>query len=227
MAESVREMDEMAKACPACLLGGDYKLRKVWEQYSGPSPLTGRAANAYAGIAMLFNVSGLIQEGIGATRSFELDESLESADREPEPVAGSVELLRTKTGVLVRAHLKLVEPETCSRCLRPLEETVPIEFEEEFQLTVDVRSGEALERELDEEDFRIDENHILDLTEAIRQYREASEAMQPLCKPDCLGLCPRCGRDLNAGPCGCEMTPVDSRWSALAALLPSSETEGK
>ena len=176
---------------------------------------------------MLFNVSGLLQEGIGATRKYDLEGVLESEDRAPEPVTGTVELLATGTGVLVRAHLRLVEPETCSRCLKPLEETLPIEFEEEFQSTVDVRTGHPLKSEADDEVFKIDENHLLDLTEAIRQYREASAVMQPLCRPDCRGLCPRCGKDLNTGDCACTAAPVDSRWSALAGLLPKSDSEGK
>ena len=176
---------------------------------------------------MLFNVSGLEQEGIGATREYELDDALVSQERGREPVTGSVEFMRTNRGILVRAKLRLVEPETCSRCLQPLQETLPIEFEEEYRPTVDVRSGEASDDGPEEEDFRIDEHHMLDLTEAIRQYREASAVMQPLCKPDCLGLCPRCGQDLNAGECSCTATPVDNRWSALASLLPNNETEGK
>jgi uncharacterized protein len=176
---------------------------------------------------MLFNVSGLIQEGIGATRRHQVDGVLESEERPPEPVTGEAELLRTKDGVLVRAKLRLTEPELCSRCVQPLEETLAIEFEEEFFTTVDVRSGQPAEETPDEEAFRIDENHLLDLTEAIRQYREASAVMQPLCRADCLGLCPRCGQDLNMGDCGCTAAPVDNRWSALASLLPHDDSEGK
>ena len=173
---------------------------------------------------MLFNVSGLVQEGIGATRQHQVDGVILSDDREPEQVTGSVELLRTKAGILVRARLNLVEPETCSRCLQPLQETVHIDFEEEFQSIVDLQSGQPLE-ENDEDAFLIDENHLLDLTEAVRQYREASAEMQPLCRPDCAGLCPRCGHDLNQGECSCTTGPVDDRWAALWGLR--SETEGK
>jgi uncharacterized protein len=174
---------------------------------------------------MLFNVSGLIQEGIGATRTHAVEGILESEDRAPKPLDGSVEFLRTKAGVLVRAHLSLVEPENCSRCLKPLQETVKIDFEEEFQATLDLQSGHPLEELPDEDVFLIDQNHTLDLTEAVRQYREASAEMQPLCREDCWGLCPKCGQDLNAGACGCSAGPVDQRWAVLATLLP--ETEGK
>jgi uncharacterized protein len=173
---------------------------------------------------MLFNVSGLVQEGIGAARNYDVDASIESEDREPERIAGKVELIRTKDGVLVRAHLSLVEPETCSRCLQPLDETVHIDFEEEFLATHDVRMGEPLK--VDHDAFTIDERHLIDLTEAVRQYREVSLVMQPLCRPDCRGLCPDCGQDLNQGDCGHRQGQIDYRWAGLAALK-AGMPEGK
>jgi uncharacterized protein len=168
---------------------------------------------------MLFNASGVIQEGIGATREYDIEGALEAPGGEPEPVRGHVKLLRTKAGVLVTAHLSLNKPEVCSRCLRPLLETVRVDFEEEFQTTVDVQSGRLLDERPDQDAFLIDSNHMLDLTEAVRQYREASLEMQPLCRPDCKGLCPHCGRDLNQADCGCDCTVIDSRLAGLAALL--------
>ncbi len=173
---------------------------------------------------MLFNVSGLMQEGIGATRTYGVQGTLHSEERPPEPVKGEVELLRTPAGILVRARIELVEPELCSRCLQPLQETLDIGFEEEFLATVDAHGVPTRDVE-DEDAFTIDENHMLDLTEAVRQYREASATMQPLCRPDCRGLCPQCGKDLNAGDCECDVVQEDSPWAALTGLLP--KTEGK
>jgi uncharacterized protein len=174
---------------------------------------------------MLFNVSGLIHEGIGATRHHAIEGTISGEERGLEQVSGEVEFLRTKAGVLVRAHLHLEEPEICSRCLQPLQETIGIDFEEEFRTTVDPQSGDVLDDGVDDEAFLIDENHVLDLTEAVRQYREASAEMQPLCRPECKGLCPRCGQDLNQGECGCVLGQVDNRWAALGGLL--ADKEGK
>jgi uncharacterized protein len=174
---------------------------------------------------MRFNVSGLLQEGVGATRQYEIDDMLRVEGREAERVAGTIEMLRTKMGILVRAHLRLVEPEACSRCLKALEETVRIDFEEEFQPTVDPRSGGRIE-DRDPDAFLIDENHTLDLTEALRQYREISLEMAPLCQPECKGLCPNCGKDLNFGDCGCDRGAVDARWAGLDVLM-GAAPEGK
>jgi uncharacterized protein len=166
-----------------------------------------------------------MQDGIGATRRHHVEGTVESQDGKPEQVSGEVEFLRTKDGVLVRAQLSLVEPEVCSRCLNPLDETIVFSFEEEFQATADYRSGDPI-TERDPDAFTIDENHMLDLTEAVRQYREVSAVMQPLCRPDCRGLCPNCGQDWNRGDCACDKGTTDSRWAALAALR-GSIAEGK
>jgi uncharacterized protein len=168
---------------------------------------------------MLFNVSGMVQDGIGATREYDVEGTLETLGRSPEPVSGHVQLLRTRAGVLVRAHLSLTEAEDCSRCLRPLVDLVKVDFEEEFKATMDALTGKPVEERPGPEAFLIDSNHMLDLTEAVRQYREASATMQPLCKPDCRGLCHRCGHDLNDGDCACTNTVIDSRLAGLAALL--------
>src|SRR5438067_7900760 len=173
--------------------------------------------------SMLYNVSGLVQEGIGATRSYQLDDFVRIEGRAPERIGGSVELLRTRLGVLVRAHLRLVEAEACSRCLRPLEENVAIDFEEEFPMVNDPL-GER-DEDLDPDAFLIEENQ-LDLSEAVRQYREVSLEMQPLCRADCRGLCPHCGSDLNTNACDCGREPVDSRWAGLSALA-NALSEGK
>src|SRR5437016_6121213 len=132
---------------------------------------------------MLYNVSGLVQEGIGATRFYEVDDYVYIEGGEREGIVGNVELLRTKAGILVRAHLHLVEAEACSRCLRPLEETVKIDFEEEFQLASDPATGDEAE-DIDPDAFIVDDQNELDLSEAVRQYREVSLEMQPLCRPD-------------------------------------------
>ena len=71
--------------------------------------------------------------------------------------------------------------------------------------------------------FPIDQNHQLDLREAIRQNLLLALPMQPLCKETCAGLCPQCGKNLNEGSCNCQ-PPIDERLSALADLLKGVES---
>jgi uncharacterized protein len=57
----------------------------------------------------------------------------------------------------------------------------------------------------------------VDLTGPVREELILAVPEYVLCKDDCRGLCPRCGADLNAGPCQCR-PESDPRWAALEAL---------
>jgi uncharacterized protein len=70
------------------------------------------------------------------------------------------------------------------------------------------------------EAFRLDERHLLDIREALRQYIIAQMPMKPLCRPDCKGLCPECGTDRNTRTCSCTQRRLDPRWSALSQVGP-------
>jgi uncharacterized protein len=58
----------------------------------------------------------------------------------------------------------------------------------------------------------------LDLEDAVRE--EVVLAMEPyvVCDPECKGLCPKCGTDLNEETCDCSENEPDPRWAALRAL---------
>jgi uncharacterized protein len=169
---------------------------------------------------MRFHVAQLLKDGVGATRSYEVHEAdvVVTDDGSRSLVEGTVGLLRTKSGILAKATLRLHYPEVCSRCLTPIEVPLELHIEEEYQPIVDVLTGAASPRPEDPSAFLIDEHHVLDLTEAIRQYRLLAAPMQPLCRPDCAGLCPVCGQNLNESSCACPRDEYDPQWSVLAKL---------
>ncbi|MEX1104319.1 MAG: DUF177 domain-containing protein [Dehalococcoidia bacterium] len=160
---------------------------------------------------MLFNVATLLREPVGSTRKYTLEPE--------EPIhRGAAELLRVPTGVLVRVDAEVLEEAACSRCLSPFAYRVQIGFEEIYHQQVDLVSGGRMEEPEDPDAFRIDLDNTIDIKEAVRQYSEVAAEMQPLCRPDCPGICAVCGQDLNIGDCSCDRSPIDSRWAALAAL---------
>lgn len=59
----------------------------------------------------------------------------------------------------------------------------------------------------------------LDLDELLYSEVIVSLPMKHLCKEDCKGICPKCGKNLNEGKCGCPEKEIDPRLSALAELL--------
>lgn len=62
----------------------------------------------------------------------------------------------------------------------------------------------------------------VDVGELARTAFALSMDTKTLCAEDCKGLCPRCGANLNEGPCGCK-PETDPRWAALSALLDAPE----
>ena len=172
---------------------------------------------------MQFNVAQLLQEPIGSTRSYVLDEAIPPlVDDEPGRITGQVHLLRTERTVLVTATLETSATCTCSRCLESYRQQVSVSLEEEFSPVTDINTDAALRLE-DSRDivFTIDENHILDLTEAVCQYIIISLPMKPLCRIECAGICPGCGTSRGIDhTCDREDTTADQRWSSLRSLLP-------
>ncbi len=65
--------------------------------------------------------------------------------------------------------------------------------------------------------LQTDETPFVDLTPELRQGIMLTLPSHPLCRTECLGLCARCGADLNRGPCGCPPR-ADDRWGALKGL---------
>ena len=58
----------------------------------------------------------------------------------------------------------------------------------------------------------------IDLAPALREQILLAAPPSPLCDEACKGLCPTCGKDLNAGDCGCEKTAIDPRWATLKSI---------
>jgi uncharacterized protein len=58
----------------------------------------------------------------------------------------------------------------------------------------------------------------LDLSDEVRSAILLSSPMKPLCSPECKGLCPVCGADMNEESCSCDARPADPRWKGLEKL---------
>jgi uncharacterized protein len=96
----------------------------------------------------------------------------------------------------------------CRRCLEPARAAV----EEELHLLF----ADGLDEEADESDVYLLEPRArtVDLRPALREQWLLAVPGFALCREDCRGLCPRCGANLNDGPCDCE-PEIDRRWAAL------------
>lgn len=110
----------------------------------------------------------------------------------------------------LRLEVRGVYCDGCARCAEAVE--LPLSFDLRLRL-VEESAAEG------EEDEAVYTGTRLDLAEQVRQAVLLMLPSKLLCKEDCAGLCPRCGADLNRGPCGCGGKQTDPRWAVLSALL--------
>lgn len=104
-----------------------------------------------------------------------------------------------------------VATDACRRCLSDVETAV----DEPVRLLF-LANGET---GADDPDVFVFDprSHELDLRPAVREQWVLSVPRYVVCRDDCKGLCPTCGSDLNAAPCGCPR-PTDDRWATLRSV---------
>ena len=102
---------------------------------------------------------------------------------------------------------------TCDRC--------GTEFTREMELPLDIRLAVSLE-DKDNPDIFLLDGDWLDLSDVIETCFILGTGTKFLCREDCAGLCDRCGKNLNEGPCGCGKE-IDPRLAVLQQLLDKKE----
>lgn len=151
----------------------------------------------------------------------ELAVAVSDIDREPlltlSPLRIEGEVRRIEGGYALEAQLVYSGQLECSRCLAGY----PFEEDETFSLVLYPRVGKAApDEELSSGDLDVVfyDEPIVPLAPLAQERIQMALPMKPLCRPDCRGLCARCGKDLNLGACGCTPETIDPRWEALRAL---------
>ena len=106
----------------------------------------------------------------------------------------------------------------CARCVEPVR--IPLSGDFDLIFRPEDADADASERAItvDETEIGYYEKNGLLLEDVVREQVLLTLPGRVLCQPDCKGLCPHCGQNLNTGVCACEETPTDPRWNALAGL---------
>jgi uncharacterized protein len=160
--------------------------------------------------------------------------STDLPERLDEPLHLGLEAYRVGDDVLLAGRLYGWLELQCGRCLARYRHRL----DEPFRLVLepagnrvptDPEGAEALARcgvclgdELETGWYRGPE---IELGELVRELVALGLPVQPVCREDCAGLCPRCGADWNQGRCTCPETKLESPFARLAALRPR-RTEG-
>ncbi len=155
---------------------------------------------------------------IGEVRRAAFDEVVDSRTEDVRfdaPVNGDVEVNRTARTVHLRGRVTTTVPLVCGRCLEPFRHHVAVVLAEESAVGGALPTAEGI----------LGPDLMLDVTEAVRQQLLLALPMVPVCRPDCRGLCPQCGTNLNERECGCAKgDAIDPR---LAPLLKLKKTTDK
>jgi uncharacterized protein len=106
----------------------------------------------------------------------------------------------------------------CARCVEPVEIPLAADFDLIFKpVGADSDSPErSITAQETEIGYYLKDGLVLE--DVLREQVLLSLPVKTLCKPDCKGLCPRCGVNRNSQTCSCEEGPSDPRWQALAGL---------
>lgn len=159
-------------------------------------------------------------------RPFTWDESVDVAPETLErddlvalgPLRWRGRVVWAATGYVLSARLEGEQTLACDRCLEPIR--VPIAEDLDLLVLVDEPRSIEGEHELGEDELGVLhlDDEVLDTEPLLIEQLQLAFPMKPVCRPDCKGLCPRCGADRNRGACDCAEAEVDPRWAALAAL---------
>ena len=108
----------------------------------------------------------------------------------------------------------------CARCLAPVNGVFSLDFER----TV-VTEGTLTDEQLDEgfDEYVVIKGNSLDVDEPLREELLLGFPTKLLCSDDCKGLCPKCGKPLKDGDCGCPKKEIDPRLAILKTYFDKNE----
>ena len=126
-------------------------------------------------------------------------------------------------GILLSADVYAVAKGECIRCLDPVEIVIERKIQELYNYEPTNERGKKKKHDteiddLDIEDELMMQGQIMDLETPIRDAVVLSLPINPLCKQDCLGLCPECGEKWAVLAQDHAHTSIDARWAGLKAL---------
>ena len=122
-------------------------------------------------------------------------------------------------GVLVTGTARAGLEGECVRCLGPITDELEVDLQELY--VYDDRDHDPDE----DDEVSMLQDDLLDLEPLLRDAVVLALPFQPLCQPDCPGLCVECGARLADDPDHGHEEPVDPRWAALTGLAETGLTE--
>lgn len=140
-----------------------------------------------------FNVGFLLNTPIGTSRDihFEYPEILLQPDFRLSDFSGVAKAGRTPQGILIKGEFQGFAQAECVRCLTEFQQSLSTSFDELYAFD---------QRSTTDSGLILPEDGNINLEPLVREYLLIEMPISPVCKSDCLGLCPKCGQNLNELP---------------------------
>lgn len=192
--------------------------------YIGRTPTTGLAVASMA--LPVLHLSEISPDGVSLSCAVQAEDlALDPEDAViPGGLALEVRAVKMGTTVYVTGTLSGIVRRQCVRCLADYDDPLRLVMTGEYHRDTDLKGQPAVwtspERSMEEEndDIYSYTGDTIELGEMLREQVILAAPMQPLCREECLGLCPVCGQDLNVRRCECREEPVASPFTALKTL---------
>jgi len=126
-----------------------------------------------------------------------------------------VGLSKFDSQIILDAKTDIAADLICDRCTKEFHSIITSNYRMIYLFTQKV---EHFENDKMDVVYLHPETDKIDLTEDVRDYVLLAVPMKKLCSENCKGLCPKCGLNLNDGPCQCKEEKIDPRWEPLLKL---------
>src|SRR5579862_2418379 len=174
---------------------------------------------------MLFEIKDLELQPIDFAEEFApglIDLGPEYRQRTPIETSGRRDLVEEHHGkhkiiqdIRVKGRVATRLELNCARCLEAVEQDVEREFDLLYRpLGVDAGRDEMSVTDAEAEISYYEGQGVL-LEDVLREQVLLAVPLKAICREDCKGLCPHCGKNLNQGSCSCNVTLEEPRWAAL------------
>ncbi len=156
--------------------------------------LTLRPAVIQSRKLLKINIGFLLNAPVGTFRDIHFDELAVHLpdDLELTDFNGLIRFTRTQEGLLLTGNFTAFVAAECGRCLETFPQVLNIELTELYHFR---------NRIVKDSDLLVPEGGFIDLAPLLVEYFILEIPINPICTPDCLGLCPECGANLNLEPC--------------------------
>lgn len=167
---------------------------------------------------LILNVGFIIHQTTGYSRDFPFEAPylLLGPDLELHNFSGITRVTRTPQGLLMQSKMQGFVQAECVRCLTDFPQLLEAEFTDLYAFTRD---------SVTEAGLLVPDNGKINLEPIAREELLISVPISPLCRPDCKGLCPVCGGNLNEQTCSHEAEETNPRLDMLKSLLDLDKEE--